>query len=158
MSSIEISLPDSEEIMTRLNAVIERTPEQLDEVLQQTGIVIEGALKMLVQSETHGSGLTAASIETRKEDTLVYGVGSYYRGHILRFLDKGTGIYGARGAPILIQPVARQALHFWIKETGNEAFAAYCIVMGIIPFNFFERAVSSHLNELDDIVKEKVKM
>jgi len=158
MSSIEVILPDHEEVFMRINSAIERTPEQLDLVLQQAAITFEGALKTDVQTRTHGSGLTAASIESRKEGELEYGIGSYTRGHILRFLDKGTGIYGSRGRPILIQPISKQALHFWIKETGDEKFAAYCIVMGIIPYEFFDRVVSSHLSEIDDIMNEKVKM
>lgn len=156
-SRIEIILPDHVDVVNQIESTIQRTPEQLDLVLQQASAVFERSLKTMVQTETHGSGLTAASIETRKEANLTYGIGSYTRGHILRFLDRGTGLFGARGSPFLVMPVARKALHFWIKETGDEVFAAFCIVNGIIPFNFFERAIQSHLSEIDNIMKEKVK-
>ena len=158
MSSIEVILPDHDEVFTRVNSAIERTPEQLDLVLRDASLAFEKALKTDFQTRTHGSGLTAASIESRKEGALEYGIGSYTRGHVLRFLDKGTGIYGGRGSPILIQPVSKRALHFWIKETGDEVFAAYCIVMGIIPYEFFDRMINSHLSEIDNLMQEKVKM
>lgn len=157
MSSIEVVLPDHDDIMMRLNTAIEHTPEQLNDTLKDSAVMLERALKTDFQARTHGSGATAASIESRQEQFLQYGVGSYSRGHILRFLDKGTGIYSSRGKPILIES-AGKALHFWVKETGEEVFAAYCIVMGIIPYGFFDRLVNEHLSQVDAILNEKVKI
>ena len=154
MSSIQILTPDHEQVFQQLQALGEMAPVKLDMVLQRLCAILEGGIKNLIMSETHGTGLTASSIETRKEGELEYGVGSYTRGNILRFLDAGTGIYRS-GKAIFITPVAASALHFWSKETGDEVFARYCVVLGIMPYNFLIRAVYSHLNELDEMLKEE---
>ena len=154
MSTIQILTPDHEQVFQQLQALGEMTPVKMDMVLQRLCAILEGGIKGLIMAETKGTGLTASSIETRKEGELEYGVGSYTRGNILRFLDAGTGIYRS-GKTILITPVAAQALHFWSKESGDEVFAKYCVVMGIMPYNFLIRAVYSHLNELDEMLKEE---
>ena len=155
--SIQIILPDHNEVFKRISFGVETTKTQLDEVLQRSSALIEATLKTLILQETHGTGLTASSIETRKEDELVYGIGSYTRGNILRFLDAGTGLFRS-GKTIIIRPVARQALHFFVKETGDEVFAAYCVVKGIIPFEFMTRAIQTHLGDIDEITKETIKI
>jgi len=155
MSNIEILFPDHERVVHELDAKIRLADTEGDVVLQKFCALIEGTLKTLLQSETHGTGLTAASIETREEAELTYGVGSYTRGHILRFLDLGTGIYRT-GRMIVIMPVAKKALHWISKETGDSVFASYCIQKGIIPFEFTTRSVNSHLSDLDELIREAV--
>jgi len=155
MSSIQILTPDHEFVFQQLQLMGEMAPVKLDMVLQRLCAILEGGIKNLIMSETHGTGLTASSIETRKEGELEYGVGSYTRGNILRFLDAGTGIYRS-GKAIFITPVAARALRFISKETGDLVFAKYCIVLGIIPHNFLIRAVYSSINELDAILKEEM--
>jgi len=155
MSSIEILFPDHERVVQELDAKIRLEQTEGDIVLQRFCALIEGTLKTLISSETHGMGLTAASVETRKEDELTYGVGSYTRGNILRFLDLGTGIYRT-GHVIVIMPVAKKALHWISKETGDSVFARYCIQKGIIPFEFTTRSVHSHLSDLDELIKEVI--
>lgn len=152
---ITIELPDHEIVLQKLFDVTQKMEPKLDTVLKHVAMLMEGTLKMLIRQETHGSGLTAASVETRKEDYLTYGVGSYTRGNILRFLDTGTGLYRT-GKPIIITPSAAMALHFFAKETGDEVFAMYCIVKGIIPFEFMDRTVQTHLHELDETIKNEI--
>lgn len=158
MPSIGISLPDHIDVLTRIQAAKDLAPEELDRVLVETSAVIEVSLKTDVRTRTHGTGLTAASIETRKEGTLEYGVGSYTRGNILKFLDRGTGVYGAKGSPFMVTPQAKQALKFWVHETGDEVYASYCVVMGIIPFQFMDRAVSVNKEAIDELMNKEVKL
>jgi len=154
---IEIELPDHEAIIERIATTKEFTEPKLDGILQDCARSVEADLRTMVRTETRGSGLTAASIETRKEGHLTYGVGSYTRGHILRFLDLGTGIYRT-GKAILIEPRTRRALRFWVKETGDKVFAMYCLVMGIIPFQFFDRATARILDEIHRMVTSRVQL
>jgi len=151
MSAIQILLPDHFEVFRKLESAEEMSKQELDRVLRDACILLEGTLKTLVQTETHGSGMTASSIETREEGELTYGVGSYTRGTILRFLDQGTGIYRS-GNVIVITPKARMALHFWVKETGDEVFASMCVVMGILPFYFMQRAWQGTESEIDELM------
>ena len=155
MSAIEIIAPDHETVIRQFENLKETAEPKLDIVLQKLCALIEGTLKMLISSETHGMGLTAASVETRKIDELSYEVGSWTRGHILRFLDLGTGIYRT-GRHILIRPVAAKALRFWVKETGDKVFARYCLVKGILPFGFMNRSIQAHLTDMDEIMKEVI--
>jgi hypothetical protein len=152
MSSIQILLPDHFEVFRELQNAEKLSEQELDRVLRDACTLLEGTLKTLVQTETHGSGMTASSIETREEGELTYGVGSYTRGTILRFLDMGTGIYRS-GRVIIITPQARRALHFWVKETGDEVFASMCVVMGILPFYFMQRAWQEVETPIDELMK-----
>jgi hypothetical protein len=152
MSSITVQLPDHFEVFRKLESAEEMSKQELDRVLRDACMLLEGTLKTLVQTETHGSGLTASSIETREEGELTYGVGSYTRGTILRFLDEGTGIYRS-GNVIVVTPKARRALHFWVKETGDEVFASMCVVMGILPFYFMQRTWQENETEIDEMMK-----
>jgi len=154
MSKIEILTPDHDSTLDFIQKLKGETPKHLDVALQKACALLEATLKTLVLQETHGTGLTAASIETRKEEELTYGVGSYTRGHILRFLDQGTGLYRT-GRHIVITPIAKRALHFFVKETGDEVFAMYCLVKGILPFEFLSRAIQTHLEDIDEIVKQE---
>lgn len=149
MSVLELQLPDHEVVVRQIHSMIEHTPDNLDRVLQEACALIEGSMKEKTPRRT---GLTSASIETRKEDDLAYGVGSYSRGNILRFLDKGTGLYRT-GNAIIITPKARLALHFWSKETGDEVFAAQCVVLGIIPMEIMSQSVHAHLEEIHRMMK-----
>jgi len=150
MAYITVQTPDHPEVFERIRATTDLTKEQLDKILQNAGGLIEGTMKELTPVQT---GLTRASIETRKEDELTYGVGSYTRGHILRFLDRGTGIYRT-GRTIVITPTARRALHFINRETGDEVFAAYCVIKGIIPMEILTQSVHAHLGTIDQMMKE----
>ena len=152
MASIFVNLPDHFEIFRELQNAEKMSEQELDRVLREACTLLEGTLKTLVQTETHGSGMTAASIETREEAKLTYGVGSYTRGTILRFLDQGTGIYRS-GNVIIVTPQARMALHFWIKETGDEVFASMCVVMGILPYYFMQRAWQDVEPEIDQLMQ-----
>ena len=152
MSSIQVILPDHFEVFRKLEGAADMSELELDRVLRDACVLLEGTLKTLVQTETHGSGLTASSIETREEGKLTYGVGTYTRGTILRFLDQGTGIFKS-GNFIVITPKARRALHFWVKETGDEVFAAMCMTMGIMPFYFMERSWQGTETEIDELMK-----
>jgi len=154
MSTIEIIAPDHETVIQQFENLKETAEPKLDLVLQKLCALIEGTLKMFIESETHGMGVTAASVETRKTDELNYEVGSWTRGHILRFLDLGTGIYRT-GRHILILPKAgNKALKFWVKETGDLVYARYCLVKGILPFDFMNRSTQAHLTDMDEIMKE----
>lgn len=155
--SVDVILPDHEEIVGRIRSAVELGEPKLDMVLQKASALFEGTMKMLLQHETHGSGLTAASIETRKEDELVYGVGSYTRGHILRFLDLGTGVYRT-GKMIYITPKADGVLRWISKETGDVVYAMWCLVKGIIPFEFMFRTAQAHLSDIDEIMKGEIRI
>ena len=152
MPNITVTLPDHFEVFRQLQNARDMTEQELDRVLQEACVLLESTLKSMILSETHGSGLTAASIETKQEAELTYGVGTYTRGTILRFLDQGTGIYRS-GKTIVITPKARMALHFWVKETGDEVFASMCVVMGILPYYFMQRTWQENETEIDDLTK-----
>ena len=154
MAYIDIRTPDHVEVFERIRTAKELTRPQLDKVLQNAGGLIEGTMKQLTPKAT---GLTSASIETRKEGELTYGIGSYSRGHTLRFLDRGTGIY-RHGQHIVITPTAKRALRFISKETGDEVFAAYCVIKGIIPMEILTRSVQAHLDQIDQMMKEEIRI
>jgi len=154
MSYIEVLTPDHIDVFERVRSAKELVPQQLDKILQYGGGLIEGTMKELTPK---AMGLTSASIETRKEDELTYGVGSYTRGHILRFLDRGTGIYRT-GKHIVVTPTAKRALHFINKETGDEVFAAYCVIKGIIPMEILTRSVQAHLGQIDQLMREEIRI
>lgn len=151
--SISVYTPDHNEVFERIKIAKDFTPQQLDKVLQQAGGLIESTMKEL--TPIGATGLTNASIETRKEDELMYGVGSYTRGNILRFLDRGTGIY-RHGGHIVVTPKARRALHFFSKETGDEVFAAYCVIRGIIPMEILTRSAQAHLDDIDRLMRGEI--
>jgi len=155
MAYVDVRTPDHIEVFERVRSGKELTRPQLDKILQNAGGLIEGTMKQL--TPIGKTGLTSASIETRKEAELTYGIGSYSRGHILRFLDRGTGIY-RRGQHIVITPTAKRALRFISKETGDEVFAAYCVIKGIIPMEILTRSVQAHLETIDQMMKEEIKI
>lgn len=155
MAYIDLHTPDHDYIYQRVRAAKEMTRPRLDKILQVAGGLFEGTMKQLTPRGL--TGLTSASIETRKEAELTYGVGSYSRGNILRFLDRGTGIYRS-GRHIIITPTTKRVLRFISKETGDEVFAAYCVIKGIFPLYIFPEAVQAHLDEIDQMMKEEMKI
>jgi len=155
MSQIAVYTPDHPEIFERISGAIQLTDSRLAQILQRASGLIERAMKE--RTPIGQTGLTNASIETRKEADLTYGIGSYTRGNILRFLDRGTGIY-RHGHIIFITPTTRRVLHFWSKETGDEVFAAYCIVKGIIPMEILTQSIHIHLDEIDQMMKQEIRI
>jgi len=155
MAYINVEMPDHIDVFERVKTAKELTKDQLDQILQRAGGLIEATMKGF--TPIGKTGLTNASIETRKEDELTYGIGSYTRGRILRFLDRGTGIYRS-GNSIVVTPTARRALRFWSRETGDKVFAAYCVIKGIIPMEILTRSVQAHLDQMDQMMREGIRI
>ena len=146
--SLIITLPDHVNVYRRIEAAKTLTDSEIQKIMERSAALLEVVIKTLISSETRGSGLTAASIETRREGDRQLGVGSYTRGLVLRFLDRGTGIYRS-GSAYVIQPKTALALHFFAKESGDEVYAAMCVAMGLLPFYFLERAWQQVAPEID---------
>jgi len=107
------------------------TPPWLDEELGVLAFDIEGRMKPLIPGRT---GLTRASVETRHPRELRYEVGSWTRGRILRFLDRGV-------APHVILPRTRRALRWVSQTTGDVVFAARVYHPGIAPLRIIDQSV-----------------
>lgn len=106
-------------------------PPWLDEELGVLALDVERNMK---QNTPVRTGLTRASIETKKPRDLRYEVGSWTRGNILRFLDRGV-------APHVILPRTRRALRWINEDTGDVVFAARVFHPGIEAMRIAESSV-----------------
>lgn len=137
MSKIAIHTPDHQRIYQELAMEKELLEPEAERKLESIAYKLEGHMKEFTPSRL---GLTRASIEVRKEGRLTFGVGSWTRGDILRFLDRGTGIYRT-GRMIVITPRTRRTLRWIAQESGEVVFAAYVLQKGIVPMEIFTRAI-----------------
>jgi hypothetical protein len=73
----------------------------------------------------------------------------WYAAPYASYVEFGTGIYGPEGAPILITPKTKKALH-WTDGEG-EHFAKYVIQMGMPPRAFLRGGVEVARQQADAI-------
>jgi len=98
-------------------------PSWLDGEMGTLALQVEGKMKELTPVS---SGLTRASIETRHPQECRYEIGSWTRGRILRFLDRGT-------EPHIILPRNVRALRWVDRLTGDIVFATRVYHPGTVP-------------------------
>jgi len=72
MAYVTVETPDHIDVFERISNAKELSEDQLDQILQRAGGLIESTMKGL--TPIGKTGLTNASIETRKEDKLTYGM------------------------------------------------------------------------------------
>ena len=146
--SLIVQLPDHVNVHGNIEALKTLKDKEIEKIMEHSATLLQSTIRTLLQTETRGSGLTAASIEVRREAPQELGIGSWTRGLVLRFLDRGTGIYRS-GSSYVIQPKTALALHFFAKETGDEVYASLCVAMGNLPYYFLERAWQQVAPEID---------
>lgn len=128
---------------------LERTqrPPWLDEEMGVLALQVEGKMKALTPVR---EGLTRASIETRHPKEGQYEVGSWTRGRILRFLDRGV-------EPHIILPRNRRALRWVARMTGDIVFAARVYHPGTVPLRIMRYCMYQPWFDFLGRVKKRMK-
>ena len=139
MAYVEITLPDHERIYRQISDL----PTVSDQVLYRTMQLYAEELAGRMREKTPSNlGHTRASIEVREEGPLHFGIGSYSRGHILRWLDLGRGP---------VRPVTKKALHFFIGD--EEVFSMYS--RATEPLDIMQSSVDETWFRLEQIFNEE---